>query len=188
MAEEKRKTAGGRQKVRYVCAAALLALMLLTTGALRRQEAAQVRVLEVPPPELTAGETASFAVSAPEGAEVTAHTSDPAAVTLEVLSVADGRAVCRVSAAGDGNALLSCKVNGRASPAYAVSVVAPEEQDDGSTQQTTGVANKKGGRDNLSTCGAAGRIREKNRVTFPDAQAAAAQGYTPCALCLPESG
>lgn len=54
--------------------------------------------------------------------------------------------------------------------------------------QTDGVfvASKNGRKYHTGDCGYAANIREENLITFASAKEAAANGYAPCGVCLPD--
>ena len=85
---------------------------------------------------------------------------------------------------GFGSGFLAGKETGQGS-AGAVSPAAVAEAAPNSPAAEPGqvVASKNGTKYYLPTCSGASRISEKNKVWFPTAAAARAQGYTPAANC-----
>lgn len=160
--------------------AGVLAVLLLFGSFARPQALAPVQPV---PLQMTAGDSVEITFEHVPDAAAEFFSSDPDVVRLEAVRQEDGRAACRLTAVAEGTAEISCAAGKAASPAYALSVVAPPAPvlTDGAF-----VASVSGKKYHTKACSFAGRIQPENRVFFQTAEDAQAEGYTPCARCLGE--
>lgn len=162
---------------------ALALLVSGLTGHYIWQEQQNIRLISAPPVQLVVGETAEMIFSA-ANENVHALTSDSQVAYVEIQSAKQGQIICQVTAVAAGSVQLSCEVQGRQSPAFAVSVIDPI------ANQNTGtafVASQNGNKYHLPTCTFAKRIQQNNLISFSTETEAAAQGYIPCKQCLGDS-
>ncbi len=160
-----------------------IVLLLLVTGLAGYdiwQGRQDIRLVSVPPVQLSVGQTAGIVFSAAnENIHVSSSNSQVAA--MELKSVQQGQVVCQVTAVAAGSALLSCQAQDRHSPAFAISVIDPAAEQN---QEIAVVASQNGGKYHLPTCAFAKRIGQDNLISFATQSEAAAQGYSPCKQCL----
>lgn len=161
---------------------AVLLAAFLVFSSLHQQ---QLTPLKPVPVQLTAGESVEIVFSAAPDAAASAQSSAPEVASFAVSSQQDGRIVCRLTAQSPGQATITCAAGRKSSPAYALSVVAPPQQQTVSQPDSGAfVASVTGEKYHLADCASARQIKEQNCIYFQSAQQAEAEGYTPCARCL----
>ena len=166
-------------KRRLICWLFFTAVCCGFIGHLWLRETGRIRLTAPPPPQMTVGDTATLEFSVQNAKDCRAVSSDPAVAEIAVISAQNNRLRCRVTALADGSASLSCAVNEKSSPAYAVSVVAPLAS---APAAGAFVASESGKKYHLSTCAYAKKL--KTRIFFETAADAESQGYAPCKTCL----
>ena len=115
------------KKQSIFCWFVLLFIALGLIFHLQFQEAGRVRLSSAPPPQLTVEEIAEIEFYAQDVSDAAVYSTADTVAKIEIQSTENGRIRCQVTARSPGSASLSCKANGRQSPAFAISVVeAPE--------------------------------------------------------------
>lgn len=171
------------KKQSIFCWFVLLFIALGLIFHLHFQEAGRVRLSSAPPPQLTVEEIAEIEFYAQDVSDAAVYSTADTVAKIEIQSAENGRIRCQVTARSPGSASLSCKANGRQSPAFAISVVeAPEPV------LTSGafLSSKNSEKYHLASCPYAQKIAEENRVYWACAADAEAAGLTSCKKCLPQ--
>ncbi|MGM9612195.1 MAG: Ada metal-binding domain-containing protein [Butyricicoccus sp.] len=166
----------------FAVAAAALGLV----GSLQLRETGRVRLTESPPPQLEVEEIARMEFSARNMVDTAVYSTNDTVASIEIQSAEDGQIVCLVTAHTPGSASLSCKADGRLSPAFALSVVEPVEPLEPVLTSGPYVSSQYSDKYHFSSCVSAQKIQPENRIYYASAADAAAQGLTPCKKCHPE--